>query len=187
MIASSCSTTSSVFPLSRKSCITRTSRPISRGCRPTLGSSMTNNVFTSDAPRQVVRFTRWTSPPLRVRVGVLVARFAVNYEVLIGFRQVLERDPNIDLFPRAGPHQVALRFTHLFAAENPDRPLRDRQRAVRDRLVQVDRDGAPESAAFRTGAERIVKAEKSRSRRTNIEIAMGAMPAGGEGKLRVRS
>jgi hypothetical protein len=29
---------------------------------------MTNSVLTSDAPRHVVRFTRCTSPPLKVRV-----------------------------------------------------------------------------------------------------------------------
>jgi hypothetical protein len=67
--ASSCSTTSSVLPLSRRFCITRMRRPTSRGCRPMLGSSRTKRVFTSDAPRQVVRFTRSTSPPLSVRVG----------------------------------------------------------------------------------------------------------------------
>ena len=68
MISSSCSTTSKVLPLSRKLCITRTSRPTSRGCKPTLGSSMTKSVLTSDAPRQVVRLTRCISPPLSVRV-----------------------------------------------------------------------------------------------------------------------
>src|ERR1044071_709213 len=67
MICSSCSTTRSVLPLSRKLCITRTSRPTSRGCKPMLGSSITNSVLTSDAPRHVVRFTRCASPPLKVR------------------------------------------------------------------------------------------------------------------------
>ena len=32
-----------------------------------LGSSRTNNAFTSDVPRAVVRLIRCTSPPLRVR------------------------------------------------------------------------------------------------------------------------
>ena len=35
MICSSCSTTSDVFPLSRRLCITRTNRPTSRGCLQT--------------------------------------------------------------------------------------------------------------------------------------------------------
>ena len=49
--------------------MTRMSRPTSRGCNPTLGSSSTKSVLTSDAPRQVVRLTRSISPPESVRVG----------------------------------------------------------------------------------------------------------------------
>src|SRR5205085_129956 len=101
-------------------------------------------------------------------------------EILVGFRQLLERRPDIDLFARAGPHQVALRFPHFFAAKNADRALRDRERAIGDGLVQIDRNRPAEPAAFRTGAERIVEAEKARRWRADIEIAMGAMPAGGE-------
>ena len=41
-------------------------------------------------------------------VGVFIARFAVNDKILVGFRQVLEGHANIDFFPRAGSHQVAL-------------------------------------------------------------------------------
>src|SRR5205814_6472847 len=111
-------------------------------------------------------------------VSVFIARFAVNHKILIGLRQVFERNPDIDLVPPAGPHQVALRFTHFFAAKNPDRALRDRKRAVRNRLVQIDRDCATETAAVGTGAERIVETEEAGRWRPDIEIAMGAMPAG---------
>src|SRR2546423_5578269 len=111
-------------------------------------------------------------------VGVFVARFAVDHKILVRFRQVLEWNPDVDLVPCAGAHQVALRFTHFFAAKNPDRALRDRKRAVRNRLVQIDRDCATKTAALGTGAERIVETEEAGRWRPDIEIAMGAMPAG---------
>ena len=65
---SSCSTTNNVFPLSRSCRSTPMRRPVSRGCNPTLGSSSTNKVFTKEAPKHVVKVTRMTSPPLRLRV-----------------------------------------------------------------------------------------------------------------------
>src|SRR5438132_11805925 len=112
-------------------------------------------------------------------VGVFVARFAVDHKILIGFRQILERNANVDLVPRTGAYQIALRFTHLFAAENPDGALRDRERPIGNRLVQIDRDRPAKTTALRAGAERIIEAEKSGRRRTDVEIAVGAMPAGG--------
>src|SRR5438067_5106795 len=115
-----------------------------------------------------------------LHVGVLVARLAVDDEILVGLRQILERNAGIDLLPHAGPHQVALRIAHLLAAENADRALRDRERAVGDRLVQIDRNRSSKAAALRAGAEWIIETEETRRRRANIEIAMGAVPAGGE-------
>ena len=41
-------------------------------------------------------------------VGVFIARFAGDHEILVGFRQIFEWDADIYLFARAGPHQVAL-------------------------------------------------------------------------------
>ena len=117
-------------------------------------------------------------------IGVFIARFAVDDKILIGLRQVLEGGVHIDFFPRAGPHQIALRFSHFFTAKNPDGALRDTERAIRDGAIQVDRDRAAKAAAFWARAERIVETEKAGSRRTNIEIAMRAMPAGGE-RMRV--
>ena len=121
-----------------------------------------------------------------LHVGVFVARFAVDYEILVGLWQIFEGRADIDLFPRAGANEVALRFAHLFAAKNADGALRDRERPVRDRLVQINRDRSPETAALRTGAERIVETEKSRRGRPDIEIAVGAMPAGGERRFLLR-
>src|SRR6266853_536114 len=77
-------------------------------------------------------------------------------------------------------HLVSLRF---LPAKNAHHPLCNRERAVRDRAIQIDRDGAAEAAAFRAGAKRIVETEKSRARRSNVEIAMRAVPAGREGKF----
>src|SRR4051812_12043844 len=116
-------------------------------------------------------------------VGVFVARFTVDDKLLVGLGQILERNSDIDFVPRTGAHQVALRFAHLFAAKNANRALGDRERTVRDRFVQVDRDRPAKAAALRTGAEGIVEAEKAGRWRTNVEIAMRAMPAG---RIRMR-
>ena len=113
-----------------------------------------------------------------VLVVLAVFLFAVDDEVLVGFRQFLERRVHIDLLARAGPQQILLRFAHFLSAKNAHHALRDRERAIRNGAVQIDRDGAAEAAAFRTGAERIVETEEPGRGRTNIEIAMRAMPAG---------
>src|SRR6202011_396718 len=55
--------------------------------------------------------------------------------------------------------------------------------AVRNRFVQIDSNRAPKPATCRAGPERIVESEKTGSRRTNIEIAVRAMPPGGERML----
>ncbi|MNT06010.1 hypothetical protein D3C72_1406580 [compost metagenome] len=66
--AGSCSTTTSVLPASRRRSMASVMRFMSRGCRPMLGSSSTNSVFTSEVPSAVVRLMRCTSPPLSVRL-----------------------------------------------------------------------------------------------------------------------
>ena len=69
IIASSCSTTTTVLPVSVSVRMMAMRRSMSRGCRPTLGSSRTKSVSTSEVPRQLVRLTRWTSPPESVLDG----------------------------------------------------------------------------------------------------------------------
>ena len=113
-------------------------------------------------------------------IGVAVARFAVDDEILIGFRQILEGNAHVDLFAGAGPQQVLLRFAKLLASKGAHHAAGDAQAAIGNRAVQIDRDRPAEAAACRTGAERIVETEESGRRRTDIEIAMRAMPAGGE-------
>ena len=106
---------------------------------------------------------------------------AVDDEILIGLRQFLEWQMHVDLLAGAGAQQILLRFAHFFAAKNAHRALRDGERAIGNGAVQIDRDRATEAATLRTGAERIIETEKAGRGRTNIEIAMRAMPAGAEG------
>ena len=113
-------------------------------------------------------------------VRAVAALLAVDDEFLIGLRQFLERDVDVDLFPRAGAQQILLRLAELLAAKNTDGSLLDAETAIGDRLVQINRDGATESATFRARAERIVETKKTHARRTNIDIAVRTMPAGGK-------
>ena len=67
--ASSCSTTTSVFPRFLSRFMAEIKLEVSRGWSPTVRSSSTNRVSVREAPRQVVKLTRSISPPERERVG----------------------------------------------------------------------------------------------------------------------
>ena len=84
---------------------------------------------------------------------VAAALFAVDDEVLIGFRQFFERKMNIDFFAGAGAQQILLRFAQFFAAKNTHRALRDAE-SERSGIArfEIDRDGATETATLGTGA-----------------------------------
>src|ERR1039457_7546681 len=73
------------------------------------------------------------------------AFLAVNDEILIGLRQFFERKIDIDLFARAGAEQTLLRFAELLAAKNTDNTFFDSETSVRQRLVQIERNGAAEA------------------------------------------
>ena len=89
---------------------------------------------------------------LVIFVGVFACPpLAVDDEILIGFGQFLERQMNVDFFACTGAEQILLRFAQFFAAKNADRALAI-ESAIGDRAIQIDRDGAPEAAAFRTCA-----------------------------------
>ena len=79
-----------------------------------------------------------------------------------------------------------MRFAKLGAAKNAHDTVFDSKTAVWNRFVQINRDGATETAAFRTRPERIVETEETGSGWANIEIAMRAMPTGGEWHLGFR-
>src|SRR5205807_2294503 len=93
---------------------------------------------------------------------------------------IVERRMHIDLLASTRPQQILLGFAHFLPAKNAHHPLSDRERSVRNRAIQINRDGATEPTAFRAGAKRIIEAEKPRRRRADVEVAMRAMPAGGE-------
>ncbi len=48
------------------------------------------------------------------------------------------------------------------------------------RPVQVDADAAAKAAALRACAQRVIEREEPRRRRRDLDVAMRAMPAGGE-------
>ena len=62
----SCSTTSTVLPRSRSSCMILTSLAVSRECRPIDGSSSTYSAPTSRDPSELASWMRCDSPPLSV-------------------------------------------------------------------------------------------------------------------------
>src|SRR5882724_5163522 len=98
---------------------------------------------------------------LVIVIGVFAPTFlTVNDEILIGLGQFLERPMHIDLLAGTGTQQVLLGFAHLLPAKNAHHPLCDREGSVRNCAIQIDRNGAAEPTAFRTGAEWIIEAEK---------------------------
>ena len=108
--------------------------------------------------------------------------FAFDNEVLIGLGQFLEGHIDVDLLARACPKQIFLRFAKLGAAKNAHHALFDTQATVGNRFVKIDRNGAAESSTFRARAERIIETEQPGCGRADVEIAVGTVPAGGEGK-----
>ncbi len=73
--SSSCSTTITVLPKSRKDFKTLTMRSVSLGWRPMLGSSNTYIEPTSALPSEVASLIRWYSPPDNVEVSLLRVRY----------------------------------------------------------------------------------------------------------------
>ncbi len=69
MTSGSCSTTSTVLPLSRSRSSRSPRRPTSLGCRPTLGSSKMYVIPVRLEPRCRTVFSRCPSPPERVAVS----------------------------------------------------------------------------------------------------------------------
>src|SRR5438034_2290998 len=118
---------------------------------------------------------------LVIVIGVFAPTFlTVNDEILIGLGQFLERPMHINLLSGAGTQQVLLGFAHFLPPKNAYHPLCDREGSVRNCAIQIDRNRAAEPPAFRTGAKWIIETEKPRGRRADVEIAMRAVPAGGE-------
>ena len=75
IIFSSCSTTITVLPMSRRRFSTLMRRSVSRGCSPMLGSSRIYVDPTRLLPKEVAKLMRCDSPPERV----FESRFNVRY------------------------------------------------------------------------------------------------------------
>src|ERR1035437_1020339 len=75
IISGSCSTTSTVLPISLKFFNSVMSLLLSLGCKPILGSSRTYKVPTSEEPNEVARFMRCVSPPERVLLNLSKVRY----------------------------------------------------------------------------------------------------------------
>src|SRR6202795_2375214 len=114
---------------------------------------------------------------LVIFVGVIAALLPVDHEILICFRQFLEWNMNVDLLAGTGAEQIFLRLAKFDAAKNAHHPLQDSETAIRNRFVQVNRNGTAKAAAFRTRAEGIVEAEKPRGGGTNVDVEVRQVPA----------
>ena len=73
--------------------------------------------------------------------------------------------------------QVALALVAALAEKRFDRPLRERQRGIGHRLVEVDADHPPEAAADRAGADGIVEGKQRRGGRAEGEAGSGIEPS----------
>src|SRR5438552_15609923 len=64
---------------------------------------------------------------LVILVGVIAAFFTIDHDMLVGFRQFLERNMNVDLLAGTGAEEMLLRFANFGHAEHkhhsfPDAP-----------------------------------------------------------------
>src|SRR4029077_4277691 len=127
---------------------------------------------------QPAKETAYPIPAIIFVILVLVFARAfrpVDDKILVSLREFLEWCVDIDLVAGTSTQQILLRFAHFLPAKNAHHPLRDREAAVCDGSIQIDRDDAAEAAAFRAGDQRVVESEKSGARRSNVEIAMRAV------------
>src|SRR5450432_1816044 len=102
-------------------------------------------------------FEKTTDAVPTIVLVILLAEFAraflaVDHEILVALRQFLERQMDVDLFTAAGAEQILLRFTHLLAAENPHRALRDGERTIGNGAIEIEPNRAAKTAARRARA-----------------------------------
>ena len=109
------------------------------------------------------------------------AAFALDDPVLVGLGEILERTMQIDVLAARVADEVGLAFLRHAALERTDDALGEGARAVRDDALPVEADDASETAALGAGTERVVEAEEAGRGRTDVEVAPGAVPSGGEG------
>ena len=114
--------------------------------------------------------------------GEIDSFFSLDDEFLIGGREFLKGQMDINVLLRAGLEQIVLALAGLAALEGLHDPGRDAERAIRHDPLVIESDDPSKAPAFRAGAQGIVKAKESRRWRADVVIAMGAMPARGVGE-----
>src|SRR5207247_11085289 len=95
--------------------------------------------------------------------------------------ELLEREVGGDRARAAKGQQVALRFEAVPDLPRFDATIRQRSGAVGDGAIVVDRDDASEAFASGAGANGMVEAEECGRGFAVVEVAVGAVKAGGEG------
>ena len=123
---------------------------------------------------------------IQILAGNIGPALAVHHPILIGLGQVLEGLVHIHFPQGRGAQQIALASLRLGGLERLHHPGGEGERAVRHDAVPIKADDAAEAFAIRTSAERIIEGEEPGAGRADIEVAMRAMPAGGERMLDFR-
>ncbi len=115
--------------------------------------------------------------------GQIRTKIAVDHPFLVGLRQIFERAMDIDLSIQRSGNQILLALAHLTGLKRLHDAVGDAQAPIRHSSVQVDTDRPSESPASRTSSKRIVERKETGCRRSNVDIAIGTMPSGGETML----
>src|SRR3974390_2703993 len=115
--------------------------------------------------------------------GQIRTKIAVNHPFLVDLRQNIERAVDIDLSIQRSGNQIILALPHLTGLKWLHYAVGDAQALIRHSSVQVDTDRASEPSAGRTSSKRVVERKQPRRRWSNVNIAVGTMPTGGETML----
>ena len=112
--------------------------------------------------------------------GQIRTKIAVNHPFLVGLRQIFEWAVDINLSIQRSGNQILLALAHLTGLKRLHDAVGDTEALIRHSAVQVDTNRPSESPASRTSSKRIVERKQAGCRRSNVDIAVGTMPAGGE-------
>ena len=116
----------------------------------------------------------------------LARAFAEKHPALIGLGELGKGRFDVELSGRRTPQQVPLALRAVLGLEGFDGALSQTQASIGNRAVQVDRDRAAKPAASRAGAHGMVETEQPGGGRSDVHVAVGAMPARGKGHHGVR-
>ena len=113
--------------------------------------------------------------PLR---GTALPFLAFEHPLLIALGQIVEWRLHINFLSLCAAHHVALTVCAALGLERFHAAVGETQRAVGNRALEIDRDRAAEPAARRARAERMIESEQARRGRSDVHVAVCAMPAG---------